>query len=521
MQRDPEKALVEARRRIARCESHGGTALYLDGLGLETLPAALFELRNLRYLNLSRNRLTSLSPKFEVFIVLDWLDISYNRFAALPPVVGRLHSLFALDVSHNHLSAPPFVLRRLTLTTLVIHDNPFVNVKNVELLYLGIVRPNFLVFEAPEILSAGSVTDDELDDFLGRLSPITPEAVRRLKSILGPLRLTESQKGTLVSKLVHPLAVERIFGVGTLIVPFDQLSYQRHQIDVDRVLEALLALAQSPLRYGVILALLKTLVGTEWLQSDAADAFAGRQPWNGEWPPAPLLGLALASLLQWQTPGIDALLISILKGGELTQSQKGAVVQKLGPAAIAAQGSAALLMELVRDGLFTKQQKRVVAKLLGPVAILEQGPTMADPFFDDADGPLRARLIEAASSPAVSWGMEWLASRPAPQLVVGLVGLVALETPKAEAVLLHLLRDGDLTNDQKISVIQGLGRVGTAAGVLTLRTHCDEFFDPWGPKRAAKAAIEAIQVRIVNAEVGQLAVLEGESLKGGLSESDE
>jgi len=90
-----------------------------------------------------------------------------------------------------------------------------------------------------------------------------------------------------------------------------------------------------------------------------------------------------------------------------------------------------------------------------------------------------------------------------------------------EAVLVHILSKRDLTNDQKIEVIKRLGQIGTAESVPELRTHCDEFFDPGGPKRAARAAIAAIQARLENAEVGQLTVVSDETMRGGLSESEQ
>jgi hypothetical protein len=90
-----------------------------------------------------------------------------------------------------------------------------------------------------------------------------------------------------------------------------------------------------------------------------------------------------------------------------------------------------------------------------------------------------------------------------------------------QAVFLHILREGDLTKDQKIEVMERLGQIGTAESVPLLRTHCDEFFDPGGPKRAARAAIAAIQARIKNAEVGQLTVVSDETMRGALSESEQ
>jgi hypothetical protein len=93
--------------------------------------------------------------------------------------------------------------------------------------------------------------------------------------------------------------------------------------------------------------------------------------------------------------------------------------------------------------------------------------------------------------------------------------------PGLEAVLLHILSEGHLTNDQKIEVIERLGQIGTAESVPELRTHCDEFFDPGGPKRAARAAIAAVQARIKNAHVGQLTVVGDDTMRGGLSESEQ
>ena len=59
------------------------------------------------------------------------------------------------------------------------------------------------------------------------------------------------------------------------------------------------------------------------------------------------------------------------------------------------------------------------------------------------------------------------------------------------------------------------------ASIPELRTHCDEFLDPKGPKRAAKAAIAAIQARIEGREVGQLAIVTEDEKRGGLSDTED
>ncbi|MDY3557084.1 SAV_2336 N-terminal domain-related protein, partial [Gemmata sp. JC717] len=125
----------EAERRIAEALRTGATKLDLSGLMLESVPEALGQLVQLRYLNLSNNQLTalpvglgwllllrelyldnnkitSLFGELEHLTQLQGLYLSSNQLVLLPEGLGQLAQLQELDLSGNHLTALPGDLGR-------------------------------------------------------------------------------------------------------------------------------------------------------------------------------------------------------------------------------------------------------------------------------------------------------------------------------------------------------------------------------------------------------------------------
>ena len=113
-----EKAIEEARKSKA-------IALRLSGLRLTELPASIWDLAELRALDVSRNRLTVLPDKIGHLARLEGLDVSHNYLTAVPSAVDQLTQLRELYAHTNHLDKLPESLRRLKrIERLFLHDNP-------------------------------------------------------------------------------------------------------------------------------------------------------------------------------------------------------------------------------------------------------------------------------------------------------------------------------------------------------------------------------------------------------------
>eukprot|EP00741_Cyanophora_paradoxa_P004728 tig00000826_g4586.t2 len=103
--------------------------LELSGMGLAAWPTEEIEhcgLANIRQLNLSHNKLTSIpGNELERLVNLEKLYVSSNRLGALPVEIGRLADLHVLDVRDNRLDALPTELGRLSgLRVLALNGNP-------------------------------------------------------------------------------------------------------------------------------------------------------------------------------------------------------------------------------------------------------------------------------------------------------------------------------------------------------------------------------------------------------------
>ncbi|MFX0095486.1 MAG: leucine-rich repeat domain-containing protein [Candidatus Hodarchaeota archaeon] len=104
-------------------------SLYNNNLRALTLPSSLFELTNLKKLNLRANRLRHLPLSIGKLENLKALKVSHNRLTTLPPTFGRLTNLRRLELNNNQLKELPDSFGNLTeLTLLKISNN------NLELL---------------------------------------------------------------------------------------------------------------------------------------------------------------------------------------------------------------------------------------------------------------------------------------------------------------------------------------------------------------------------------------------------
>jgi len=90
------------------------SSLDLRGNQLTSLPPDVAQLKNLLYLDLRGNQLSSLPPEVAKLTNLQGLDLSWNQLTSLPPEVGQLTNLQVLDLRRNQLSSLPPAVAQLT-----------------------------------------------------------------------------------------------------------------------------------------------------------------------------------------------------------------------------------------------------------------------------------------------------------------------------------------------------------------------------------------------------------------------
>lgn len=107
---DDSPGMTEALRRIEKARE-GSLRLDLSGLGLATLPEALWQLTALQELSLFDNQLTTLPEVLGRLKALRVLDLANNQLTALPEALGQLTELHELGLHNNPgLALPPEVL---------------------------------------------------------------------------------------------------------------------------------------------------------------------------------------------------------------------------------------------------------------------------------------------------------------------------------------------------------------------------------------------------------------------------
>jgi internalin A len=113
-----------ALQRIEEARLSGAMELDLSGLGLTELPPELWQLRNLRWLNLFYNQLTSLPSEIGQRTGLQALWLNGNLLRELPPEIGQLNQLGVLLIESNQLSSlPPQIGKLESLISLQLYGN--------------------------------------------------------------------------------------------------------------------------------------------------------------------------------------------------------------------------------------------------------------------------------------------------------------------------------------------------------------------------------------------------------------
>jgi len=96
-----------AQARVQAAKENSATVLILSGLGLQELPAELWDISTLEILCLDGNNLTALPPSLGQLSNLRMLLLNNNRIQSLPSTVDQLENLQILDLARNELSAVP------------------------------------------------------------------------------------------------------------------------------------------------------------------------------------------------------------------------------------------------------------------------------------------------------------------------------------------------------------------------------------------------------------------------------
>ncbi|KAI2663577.1 Leucine-rich repeat-containing protein 7 [Labeo rohita] len=94
---------------------HSLKELWLDNNSLQTIPGSVGKLRQLRYLDLAKNRIESLDADISGCESLEDLLLSSNMLQQLPDTIGKLKKLTTLKVDDNQLTSLPNTIGSLSL----------------------------------------------------------------------------------------------------------------------------------------------------------------------------------------------------------------------------------------------------------------------------------------------------------------------------------------------------------------------------------------------------------------------
>ncbi len=115
---------IEAILRIKEAKNKHKTTLYLMNLGLLSLPEELWELTNLRGLDLSGNKIGELPEQIGLLTNLRGLSLSRNQISNIPKQIGQLTNLQELSLRGNQISELPKQVELLTnLEWLYLREN--------------------------------------------------------------------------------------------------------------------------------------------------------------------------------------------------------------------------------------------------------------------------------------------------------------------------------------------------------------------------------------------------------------
>ncbi|TFF98910.1 MAG: hypothetical protein EU541_06335 [Promethearchaeota archaeon] len=145
--------------------------LDLSGFGLNEIPQFVFELKDIKILNLESNFLENLSGAIEELNNLQILNLNYNNLKTLPESIGNLNSLEQLLLLNNKLEMLPETISNLeSLKILDMGPNPHPRI-------YGTNRLN----KIPK--SIGNLTSIISLDFEDNELDFLPDSIGKLKSL--------------------------------------------------------------------------------------------------------------------------------------------------------------------------------------------------------------------------------------------------------------------------------------------------------------------------------------------------
>lgn len=154
-------------KRIEKAKASGETEFYLGHDQLTTLPFELFQLTNLRRLDLSGNQLTSLPIELCQLTNLTELNLSGNQLATLPSEICQLRKLKKISLrANNPITLLPELCQLINLTDIDLGGNQFTTLPS-ELFQLTNLRRldlsyNQLADLPPEICQLANLTKLDL-----------------------------------------------------------------------------------------------------------------------------------------------------------------------------------------------------------------------------------------------------------------------------------------------------------------------------------------------------------------------
>jgi Leucine-rich repeat (LRR) protein len=99
--------------------------MYFTSNRLTEIPAFVYEMKQLRKLQLSKNHIKVIAPEFGQLTNLIHLNLSENDIAVLPDSMANLKKLRVCDLSYNHLAQLPESFGQVRiLYQLRVRDNP-------------------------------------------------------------------------------------------------------------------------------------------------------------------------------------------------------------------------------------------------------------------------------------------------------------------------------------------------------------------------------------------------------------
>lgn len=128
-----QEAATQIRKNYQEQLDYNSRNFDLSHLNLESLPAALFDLKEIQVLYLSNNLLSTLSPRIGELKKLERLYVFKNRLTELPSQIGDLSELESFYISFNNITRLPEEISNIVnLREIHIFFNPLKEIYECE-----------------------------------------------------------------------------------------------------------------------------------------------------------------------------------------------------------------------------------------------------------------------------------------------------------------------------------------------------------------------------------------------------